>query len=396
MKQKPVHIAYIVLFVCMLLTPAVLWIAGVKDPMPFTENRRKAALPDFNINSLHKYPVRLDSFFNDTFPFRNTMVFESNYINVRYFKKSAVPDRVLLGSDDWMYNLDEAYEFYTGRRKFSEEELAKMAAEITDRGEKCKAAGAEYRIVIIPSKINMYPEYLPLWVKQDKAGNMAAQTISYLQQHTPVKITYLLDSLQAAKKHGILYRKGDTHWNEWGMYYGYRAIASWLKKDYPYIRVEAPEEFMFTDSMCYTGDLIQMMGLTSVWPSPNAFIIPKKASTVINREKVNYPCDNDWFGNCYAYEEARINTADSTLPGLLATRDSYTNYRLMELLGQHFTRSTFIWDYWQHKLNPAILANEKPKVVLCLMSERFLENFLKYPNAQEPGGMNRMEPVNRK
>lgn len=396
MNKKPVHIVYIGLFIAMLLTPAALWLTGVKDPTPFTENRRKAPLPDLDSCSLNAFPAKLDSFFNDTFPYRNTLIFQLNYISTRYFKKSPVPDRVMIGSDDWLFSVDEAYEFYTGKKKLSRTEIEAIAAEITDRGEKCKAIGAEYRIVIIPSKVNMYPEYLPVWVKQDKNGNAVSALVEYLQKHTSVKITYLLDSLQAAKKHGILYRKGDTHWNEWGMYYGYRAIVHWMKKDYPHMRIAQPGEFMFTDSLLHTGDLIGQMGLNDVWPSPNAFIIPKKTSAVVNREKEGYPCDNDWFGNCYAYEEARINTADSTLPGLLATRDSYTNYRMMELLGEQFTRSTYIWDYWQHKLNPAILQKEKPKVVLCLMSERFIENFLKYPNSLEPGGMNRMEPANRK
>lgn len=379
---------YITLVCCILLTPFVLCISGQEDPRPFFDNRQPAELPEFDIESLDPYPVAFESFFNDHFPYRNSTIHLLNRADLLHFNKSPVPNEVTVGTDGWLYPGKPDMEFLLGQDPLTDEMITAMIAELNDRYEQCKTIGVEYRLVVIPSKVTMYPEHLPLAYQFTQWNFPMDAFMERCVSECDVPVLYLKDSLMVHKKERDLFFRYDSHWTEAGSYFAYRAIMNW------YMGQE--NESLFTvdldhpvDELMYSGNYASLLGMTGRWQDAFQTMECPGDSVVHQLTGKNYLCDSSWFSYCDQYEITYQNS-DSTLPSLLVVRDSYSHPRFQKLLAAHFSRSTFIWDYWQHKLNKEIVCKEKPDVVLCIMCENFLPNLLKFRNRSETGGANRL------
>lgn len=386
---KKFALLYIVIVCSILLTPGVLWLSGVRDPQPFFDNRNPAGFPKFNIAHLDPYPGQFENYFNDHFPYRNSSIAFLNYTDCRYFKKSPVPDQVTIGTDGWLYPGAPHMELMMGQQPLSDEMITIMINELNDRYEKCKSLGAEYRLVVIPAKSAIYPEHLPLSYRMGQWKHPMDLLLARCSKECKVPILYLLDSLAAHKSECDLFLRTDSHWNDAGMYYSYRSIINWVQ---PGLQHNPPMQIdldNYRDTI-ESGNYSQMLGMEEYWNETARIISFSYDTSVHERIKENYPCNSEWFTYCNEYETAFENS-DTSLPGLLVMRDSYTDRKLQQLLASHFGRSTFIWDYWQYKLNKEILANEKPDVVLCIMTETSLMSISQYRNQWETGGSNFLE-----
>lgn len=124
---------YIKLFCAILLIPEGMWICGIKEPCPFFDNRRPAALPKFDITNLDPYPAKLDSFINDNFPVRNTAIHWLNISNARYFSVSPKPEVVTVGSDRWLYDGEDDANFVLGMKPVADSLITMMIEELNSR-----------------------------------------------------------------------------------------------------------------------------------------------------------------------------------------------------------------------------------------------------------------------
>lgn len=372
---KKLSLLYIILVCGILITPGILWISGIKDPRPFMDNRNPAPMPAFDIAHLDPFPVKYEAWFNDHFPYRNSSIAFLNFCDTRYFHKSPVPTEVTIGTDGWLYPGTDYMEFVTGQQPLSDDTITAMINELNARYEKCKAMGAEYRLVIIPAKSAMYPEHLPFAYRFSLWKHPVDKLMERCSAECKAPVLYLLDSLKAHKGERELFIPSDSHWSDAGMYYGYRAILNWIypnEKRKPVLQVNLDNYKEET----HAGNYSQILGMRDYWNEPLRTVYFPSDTAVHVRSKENYPCASH-FAYCHEYEIPYQNS-DTTLPGLLVMRDSYTNTQFQLLLSAHFGRTTFIWDYWQYKLNEEIIANEKPDVVLCIMTETSLMNLYRF------------------
>jgi alginate O-acetyltransferase complex protein AlgJ len=391
MSKRAGSIIYIVVFCAIICTPGIIWFAGWNYDRGFVDNRKPHECPEFDVNHLDSFPIPYEKFFNDHFPYRNTGLFSLNYAEAIYLGKSPEPRFATIGADGWLYPGKIDLRFLTGIDPLTNEEISLIIKELNARSEEAAKLGAEYRLVVIPAKSTLYPEYLPMQYRLSNEELPMERLLKRTESECAVPILYLLDSLNAHKDEDLLYRKTDSHWNDLGAWYAYRSIIHWIYGTHP------PQEILPIDwesviSEVQDGNFAAPLGLHGV---PEYCETVRKLSfnfkNVQLRAPEGYPCDSSWFSYCHEYEFAYQNT-DSTLPGLLVIRQSFSNPQFQSLVANHFGRSTFIWDYWQHKLNKEILAKEKPKYVLCIMPENYLRDFIKYPHAKEKGGTNFLTP----
>jgi len=372
---------YVAVFCCILLTPLAVVLSGKQDPLPFFEKRGLAECPELNVALLDPFPAKFERYFNDHFPYRNSSIQLLNYVDLRYFGKSPVPSEIIVGTDGWLFSGTKDMEFLLGQQPLTDSMITAMIAELNDRYEKCRSIGAEYRLVILPSKVSLYPEHLPLTYRFTKWQFPMEAFMKRCSAECKAPVLYLLDSLRAHKDEQELFYHYDSHWNDAGYYYGYRSIMSWVltgsdRRQLLDVDLSKPKE-----ALTLPGNYTEMLGMQA--DQHELFRVPDCPgdSVVHDRAKEGYPC-RAGFGYCDQYELAYRNT-DTTLPGLVVVHDSYTNSNMQRMIAAHFGRSTFIWDYWEHKLNKEILAKEKPDLVLCIMCENFLPNLLKFPNRSE-------------
>ncbi|MFI5151313.1 MAG: hypothetical protein ACHQRM_16395 [Bacteroidia bacterium] len=376
--MKTLRIIFISLFILILIIPGIVDLIGWKDKTASFENKAELKKPSFQLDNLDPYPAKYEAWFNTHFPARNSILFLYNYFTARYLHKSPKPEQVTIGNDGWLYLANYEQQVYTGQLRFSEAELRQTMDEINYRKKVCDSLGAEYRIVVIPSKFSIYPEYVPSGIEKYQGLNATDQFIRAIASKSSVKYLDLRPVLREEKKSGMLYMKGDNHWNSRGAFVAYKALINWLRKDYPLTAPLQESDMHFYDTL-QTGNIISMLGMDKIWHNTFVKAVPLHPLPQHQAVFPDYKCP-DGFGYPWEYLDKRV-TADTALPSVLVIRDSFTNIFLREQLSSHFSSSLYVWDKWEHRLNRNIIAGEKPRIVLCVVIESMVDCFKNYPDA---------------
>lgn len=386
--KRVFSIVYIAVVCLLLLVPGMISWTRMNHDMPFADNRAIATQPALDVSHLDPFPAAYEHYYNDHFPYRNTGIYLLNYMDAFYFGKSPAPYYTIIGENTWLFNPENIVQRNIGMVPVADSIMNAIIAEINVRGQWCREHNAEFRVVIIPAKSSIYPEHLPLQFKLGIGESPIDILLKRCAAESEVPILYLRDSLLPHKADYPLFLRTESHWTDYATYFGYQSIINWLfdGKQQP-MKVDLSN----VKKEIRAGDYSKSLGFGSLSFFQDTFpVLQLPPNAVQARAKENYPCNSSWFAYCNEYEWAYQNT-DTTLPGLLVIRDSFTNPFLQSLLSQHFGRSTFIWDYWQHKLNKEIVEKEKPKMVICIMNEMFFTDFWKYRSADETGGENCLE-----
>jgi hypothetical protein len=169
-----------------------------------------------------------------------------------------------------------------------------------------------------------------------------------------------------AKKHNLrLFQKTDSHWNYAGGYFCYVNLIERMKKDFPQLNPIPIEKFNVDSVWQNGGDLSRMLGLETKIKENDVRVYPKFKSFVYKGKKQNYNPGN--FSVPADYEVIRVNPSVKG-PKILVIRDSFC-WLLMNYLSENFSKSVYIWDNWEYKLNEEIIAEEKPDAVLTIITE---------------------------
>ncbi|MFN6040165.1 MAG: alginate O-acetyltransferase AlgX-related protein, partial [Bacteroidota bacterium] len=214
-----------------LFAPLIVNLIGITEKKQSSENRKLQELPEFDIKHLDPFPAKFENFFNDHFPFRNTLLSYLFNVQARYFLRSPHPEKVVLGSDEWMFSNNSDLNYVIGNEDFTNGQKDTIINELKRRNDTCKKLGIDYRIIVVPSKPAVYPEYLPYYYSRSKKDPVT-DLINEIKLNTGIPILYLKDFLIQKKASNKLFYKHDTHWNETGTFFGYEAAIYWLKITY--------------------------------------------------------------------------------------------------------------------------------------------------------------------
>ncbi len=144
---------------------------------------------------------------------------------------------------------------YMGQIPFSQEELEHWRRVLEERAYWLKERGINYVFVLAPTKALVYPEYLPrsLQIAIDRGrANRYQQLSTYLREKSTIHFIDLLPPLLAAKKkrdYPLLFYKTDFHWNFYGAFIAYQAMARKLAEMFPLYHWVSPDFSEFTVSI---------------------------------------------------------------------------------------------------------------------------------------------------
>lgn len=381
--QAAADVALISLFVGALWLPLLGMAFNAGRMSPEQENRRLAPFPSLSpdFRSLAAFPKDFKKYFEDNFGFRQTLVRGQAFVQLKLFGVSPSP-RVMVGKDGWYFL---AYEHSpTGARlvpPLTNEELEVWRRLLEGRRDWLAARGIRYLFTIFPGKQTIYPEYLPDNFKPTGPSRLD-QLMAYLKEHSSLEVLDLRPALREAKSRHDLYYKTDTHWNFYGGFAAYRALARELGKSFQGLEPAAESETQSAE-IKYDGNLVLMMGLGGSIKE-DAVDLSLRApsfSKVGDRPVV------------ISGHPKRVTVTERKEPGprLVMFHDSGET-ALIPFLPQHFSRAVFIY---QPRLDPALIISERPDIVVQEMSEMFLsaDNFadLSELTNLETGGA--VEPV---
>lgn len=363
----------------LLLLPAGDTIFGFLPETKNNENRALKEFPEFNISKLDSFPTEYDKYYTDNFHFRNLLLKLNSRIKFNLFNVPPVKGEAFPGSNGWMYLVKDEMDIYLGNNLAGEKELKRYYDIFTYRRDFLDSLGSSYYVVIAPIKTSVYPEFMPLSKKKDNQKTLTDQVVEILDTIPGIKVIDLRNTLAAAKGGVRMFHKTDNHWNEYGGFVGYQEIMKVLQKDYPNLEVNESHNFRIDSTEKDGMSLKNMMGIYD--GVTEQVITCMQTSEKLSKvgPEFGYPVPKR-FPYVSAYEVV-YNVDNDSLPSLLVIRDSFGK-SVIPYLTEHFSKSTFIFDAWLHRLNEEIVINEQPDIYIQMIVESFLPNL--HDHAKKP------------
>ncbi len=326
--------------------------------------RQQTHFPAIN-KSLSRYIIAIESYFNENFGFRSQLIQTDSLLMVNLFNSSPNP-QVILGKEGWLFykseNADDGpgINDYEGKTPFSERDLARIDERVKSLNDWMAGQNMLLILLIAPNKQTIYGEYLPDYIRQQKGSSRYDQVKETLKNN-PVKFIDTVSLLQQAKKDNVLYRKTDSHWNNYGGFLVYQNIIQLVQTGYQ-VKVETIKDFDVTVvQKTDSGDLARMIGLQNYFQEKNIVFVPKVPVNII-RDNYAYPT---------LYYNIKNVIPETSLPKLLVFHDSFFT-AIEPFLSRHFSSSIYIWA----DLDTKIIEKEKPDIVIWEVAERYINKLL--------------------
>jgi len=330
-----------------------------------------------NLNPLPSMPASVAEFIN--FPRQFNLYYADHFglrekLTKKYFKminklngKSSVDD-VTTGKDGWLFlgsirpgykRFNDPFGDVTNVNLYSVAELEEFSRSITRLKNWLAQQGIQYIFIITPNKHTIYFDKLPEHIKKQNSESATDQLISYLRQHTDVKLVDLRSALFKAKNKQQLYFKYDTHWNHYGANIAQNEILKGIKTFFPeQIKpvLLMPEQFnLLTKTDSDLAAFAKITGAQDIDPRPtfnrSCSIVDKKAKIKLT-DTFTMRCD------------ANNLTA-------LVFRDSFFT-ALEPYISRSFKRSTYIWHRINYQSLSKHIERDKPDIVIDEVIERTL------------------------
>lgn len=352
-------IALIIFFLAALTLPLMGLALRLDLARAHKENRVLAPFPPVSLNRhvLGSFPEKFRAYFEDHFGFRNALIGWQAAVKVKWLGVSS-SKRVILGRDGWLFQppYDNSLEWYRGPRPLTTEQLAQWQRVLEARRDWLRERGMRYIFVIAPEKHTIYPEYVPDAFRRMQEVSRLDQLVRYVKEHSDVEILDLRQALMEAKRRERLYHRTDSHWNDYGAFVGYQAIAAELAKASAEIQPLTEADFELVREQSREMDLSAQLGLGDVLTEENLRLRPRRAS-------LEFRLNPDIK---YLVSEGK----NDRLPRMVMFRDSYSNY-LIPFLDHHFSRAVYVWNYG---FDTNLIETERPHFVIQEVVERYLLN----------------------
>lgn len=195
--------------------------------------------------------------------------FSLSYLNSLFYQIgiSTDPNQVIIGKSDWLYLGDQYANTLTVMRRGALLEDAEairkigFASDLWRQWLQTKAVKL-FRVMVVPDKTSIYPEFLPGWA-QPAVPSVTDRLFAKVDQDIFIDARPALRSAKTQLSQPLYYLT-DTHWNSLGAWVAYRAFAhklaayetslQWLSDQQVHI-LEANQN--------HGGDLAKFLSITS-------------------------------------------------------------------------------------------------------------------------------------
>jgi len=350
--------SYVLIFIIILFLPFVSTTLGFNLDASLNEKRAKAAKPVFNGDGV-KYIKKYYKFFIDNFTGRDVCIGLYNNFKFYILGESTVPDRVLIGKDNYLFyskSKDEkTIEDYQGLISVSEQQINEINDELKKLNQWLSANGIDFFLIIAPDKHTIYPEKMPDYISRG-SSSATDRIIPYLVQHN-IYIIDLRGPLKKAKSmNDELYYKTDTHWNSLGAYIGYCEIIKSLSVNYSDVRAIKInlKNIKFT-AYANAGDLYDMLGIKDYKFYRDAVLhFRKNYKTIESTDKL-------------IVTEGPVKS-----PRAVIYRDSFCG-ALQPMLSNNFSYVSYISSHKIYTIDRDYILKIKPDILFIEIVERHLK-----------------------
>ena len=368
------NIIFILIFSALMLLPMLNSTLHIFKVEAGNENRTKTARPEFDFSKLDAFVRDYDKYYTDNFSLRENGIEFHNKMEYTLWGVSPVPDKVVLGKDGWFYDKDNIGN-YSGANAFTKEQLDSIKDELVFRTKWASEHNVKYYIAVVPSKMSIYPEYLPSKIIKVSDAAQYDQFIT-LDRQDGINIIDVRKNLMKHKNDGYyIYQKTDGHWNDFGAYFGYQEIMKRLSIDFPNLQSISLDDYSISIKDQYGGNTVTMINLEKEYHEQFVKLTEKNKIYAVDGPQRDYQPLT--IIPLWENQIIKENSNGKKLKCLIF-RDSFT-LLLIRYMQENFKETVFIHDGWKFKMHEDMIEKEKPDIVIDIIFERGLNSFLKYP-----------------
>ena len=343
----------------------VFWLLCVLPLALFTIDGPWPGARELRMHTRGPFPQRItphifrefDRWFIDRIGLRRSLVSIGAAFHVGLLQRST-DRRVVIGRDGWLFYTDDGngpatMADFRGALRFTDSELRATERNLLAMRDTFAACGVHSLVVVAPNKQSIYGEYLngsgvrPISRLDDLLSRLDLPTRGMiLDLRVPLHVAKVVDPNYP------LYFKTDSHWNELGAFYAYRAIIAALAQSMPLgdLTLASLMQYAIDVKPFEDGDLS-----VNLLSSPERF---KDVQVLLHHEPAGAGLTAKLGGQL-------LMVGDSFAGGLR---------RYMEL---HFAESRFV-SFGDLPVPPPRADGPQPSVVIFEVVERYLTNIAEW------------------
>jgi hypothetical protein len=317
-----------------------------------------------------KFIADLRFYISERYGLKEQFITTYSWMSQTFFRKSPYPE-VILGKDQFLFlGNNEALNSYQHANPLSDQQLNQWLSSITQIRTYFQSIGIEYHLIIAPNKHSIYGDYLPDWIKVSSGNLSTADKLLTLAAQQDQEIIDLRDTLREERIKGKshVFYKTDTHWNEYGAFFGTQEIIRKLHLKLS----EQPSITPFTAKKA--GDLARMIGQQKTLIETGLSFSDYGNLTCnysngqkYERNQTDPIFPSPTFVNCKRNEP--LDSVTNAAPRAVIFIDSF-GVSLLPSLANQFSHSLFMWQY---SINVDATIKAKPQYVIQVIAERKLE-----------------------
>ena len=228
-------ILIIVLFLCLIFVPAVLFWILPDIKISEDENRSLQQMPSFSVENLisGKFTNSMGKYYSDQFPFRNTFVGAKTLFSYAFYINEN--KGVVIAKDGYLIQRFDKYSEKSIAEKSSDELGGNLTFEenmaniknncgyINEFAENVKNLypGIKLTVAVPPRKIDVMTNKLPAFFPVDRHEKYFGEFDKYINQD----IYFNLPDILKQHSEEYIYYRTDHHWTTLGACYAYAALG---------------------------------------------------------------------------------------------------------------------------------------------------------------------------
>jgi hypothetical protein len=264
--------AVVIVFAFLSLVPSASFVCNRLWPWPHPDSMPRVARVEFP----HHFGLDIFKEFDQWFVDRVDRHLPLLAINAAYqigLLRRSTDARVVIAHDGWLFYTDEGddkpatLDNFRGKVRFTDSEVQKINRKLVAMHDVLAACGIHALVAVAPNKQAIYGEYL---VNSLQSPRTALDDLRLrLDPRSRAMLIDLRQPLLRAKAQNpglLLYYKTDTHWNQLGAFYAYRAIIDNLARTMPVINLQLAslDQYVIDVQPSGPGDIaINMLSATS-------------------------------------------------------------------------------------------------------------------------------------
>lgn len=321
MKEKIRYLYLTIFFISVLLLPVVFF-EHQEDAVSFVQAKTLAAKPSFFMEGKRNenFISELQQYVEERIGFRDDAIAAVLVLKYKLFRILDVPD-FFLGSNGNIYystNFDQI-DVYTGKNKYTMEELAEMAQCLTGMDEALSKVGTDLYCAYIPNKEGVYWEDFKSDIAIHADKSRMDDFYDFLVTNTEICAVNLKSELSGSKNEEMLYYRvyDGSHWNQNGAFRGTQAILRRMQENDPEIENLSRNDYKKIETD-FCGCMERYINVPLVH---NGF---RFRDTLVSYEPVNGWSSDVYHNNIIAKGETHFhNDCAASRKSVLILGDSY-------------------------------------------------------------------------